>query len=102
MVMDKLTSRKFWMALAAFFGSIATGVAALHSGYEIVAGIGVGCGIVAAAASAVVYTLAEASIDKAAVSSNQTMTTTSTSVTATSASQKAVEAALLPSKEEQK
>ena len=92
---SKFASRKFWACIVAFFGSIAGGIAALNSGNDVVAGIGIAAGIIAGAASAVCYVLAEASIDKAAVEANQTVTTNTntTSVSATSASQKAVEAA---------
>mgnify|MGYP006939767246 CR=1 FL=1 len=59
-VARKLTSRKFWICTAAFLGSIGASIAALQTGNQVVAGIGIVCGI----ASAAIYAAAEAAVDK--------------------------------------
>ena len=59
----KLKSRKFWICVAAFLGSIGTSVAALHSGNEIVSSIGIVCAILSAA----IYAFCEAWVDGKAV-----------------------------------
>lgn len=63
----KWTSRKFWICVAAFLGSIGTSIAALHTGNEIVSAIGVVCAIVSAA----IYAFCEAWVDGKAVSSKK-------------------------------
>lgn len=63
----KWTSRKFWICVAAFLGSIGTSIAALHSGNEIVSAIGVVCAIVSAA----IYAFCEAWVDGKAVSNKK-------------------------------
>lgn len=60
---NKLTSRKFWISVAAFLGSIAASVAGLTTGEKWITIIGVICGMLSAA----VYAALEASIDRAAV-----------------------------------
>lgn len=62
----KLTSRKFWMALAAFLGSIGASVAGLGAGNEQIAIVGVSC----ATLSAAIYAAAEAYVDAARESSH--------------------------------
>ena len=59
----KWTSRKFWICVAAFLGSIGTSIAALHTGNEIVSSIGIVCAIVSAA----IYAFCEAWVDGKAV-----------------------------------
>ena len=59
----KWTSRKFWICVAAFLGSIGTSIAALHTGNEIVSAIGIVCAIVSAA----IYAFCEAWVDSKAV-----------------------------------
>lgn len=59
----KWKSRKFWICVAAFLGSIGTSVAALHTGNEIVSAIGVVCAIFSAA----IYSFCEAWVDSKAV-----------------------------------
>lgn len=59
----KWTSRKFWICVAAFLGSIGTSIAALHTGNEIVSAIGIVCAIVSAA----IYAFCEAWVDSRAV-----------------------------------
>ena len=61
----KWKSRKFWICVAAFLGSIGTSVAALHTGNEIVSAIGVVCAIFSAA----IYAFCEAWVDSKAVDS---------------------------------
>ena len=46
---EKLTSRKFWICVAAMLASIATSISGLHSGNEVIATIGVICGVISAA-----------------------------------------------------
>lgn len=74
---DKLTSRKFWMAVAAFLGSIAATIGGLVTDHEIVAVIGIVCG----ALSAAIYAAAEAYVDAADASQvNLTVMTDDTRV----------------------
>lgn len=60
---EKLTSRKFWICVAAMLASIATSISGLHSGNEVIATIGVICGVISAA----IYAFCEAWVDAAAV-----------------------------------
>lgn len=62
--MDKLKSRKFWICVAAFLASIATSIAGLSTSNDIVAAIGIVCGIISAA----IYAFCEAWVDGKAVS----------------------------------
>ena len=64
-VMNKLTSRKFWICVAAFLGSIAASIGGLSLGNEVVAGIGVVCSVFSAA----IYAAAEAYVDGASIKS---------------------------------
>ena len=59
MMIEKLTSRKFWICVAAFLASIATSVAGLKSDNQTVAIIGMICGILSAA----IYAFCEAWVD---------------------------------------
>lgn len=59
----KLTSRKFWICVAAFLASIAVSISGLHSNDTTVVAIGTICGIISAA----IYAACEALIDAAAV-----------------------------------
>ena len=59
----KLTSRKFWISIAAFLGSIAASVAGLTTGEKWITITGVVCGILSAA----IYNACEAVVDKEAV-----------------------------------
>ena len=74
-MIEKLQSRKFWICLAAFLGSISTGIAGAVSGNDVIAGIGIGCGIFSAA----IYSACEAAVDRARINANTTETYTSTS-----------------------
>lgn len=67
---EKLTSRKFWVCVAAFLGSIGTSIAGLATNNEIIAGIGVVCSILSAA----VYAFCESWVDAANVSSTTKQT----------------------------
>lgn len=60
----KLTSRKFWVAVAAMLASIATSVAGMQSGSDAVMMIGTVCGV----ASAAIYAFTEAWVDAARLS----------------------------------
>lgn len=57
--MSKLHSRKFWVSVAAFLGSVGTSIAGLASDNETVVVIGVIC----ATLSAAIYAAAEAYVD---------------------------------------
>lgn len=59
--MKKYLSRKFILSAAAFLGSIGTSIAALNTGNQILAGIGLFCAIISAA----MYAAAEAAVDAA-------------------------------------
>lgn len=63
-IKDKLTSRKFWICVAAFLGSIATSISGIVTSNQTVIIIGTVCGIVSAA----IYAFCEAWVDSKAVS----------------------------------
>lgn len=58
---SKLTSRKFWISIAAFLGSVGTSVAGFTTGSETVTIIGAIC----ATLSAAIYAACEAHVDAA-------------------------------------
>ena len=58
---NKLTSRKFWISVAAFLGSIAASVAGITTGEKWVTITGVICGMLSAA----IYSACEAGVDAA-------------------------------------
>lgn len=60
---EKLTSRKFWVCVAAFLGSIATSIAGIYTSNQTVTIIGTVCGILSAA----IYAFCEAWVDAKAV-----------------------------------
>lgn len=60
---NKLSSRKFWISVAAFLGSIATSIAGLATGEKWVTIVGVVCGMFSAA----IYAAIEAYIDAKAI-----------------------------------
>ena len=60
---SKLSSRKFWICVAAFLGSIAASIAGLCTSNQIVASIGIVAGILSAA----IYAFCEAWVDSKAV-----------------------------------
>ena len=73
--MGKLKSRKFWISIAAFLGSIATSITGLATDEKWITITGVVCGMLSAA----IYTASEAYIDgqsAASSTTNQTVNTT--------------------------
>lgn len=60
---DKLTSRKFWICVAAFLGSVATSISGIVTSNQTIIIVGTVCGIISAA----IYAAAEAAIDVKAV-----------------------------------
>ena len=84
-IMHKFTSRKFWLAVAAFLASFAAGVTGIADPSVCA---------VCMALSAGIYAACEAYVDGQAAKSVQTIN--STSVTATATSPKVVEKALAP------
>lgn len=58
---NKLTSRKFWISVAAFLGSLAASIAGLTTGEQWITITGVVCGMLSAA----IYSAAEAYTDGA-------------------------------------
>lgn len=60
---EKLTSRKFWMCVAAFLGSIATSISGIVTNNQNITIIGTVCGIISAA----IYAFCEAWVDSKAV-----------------------------------
>jgi len=61
--MSKLTSRKFWICVAAFLASVATSISGLVTDNQTVTIIGTVCGILSAA----IYAFCEAWVDGKAV-----------------------------------
>lgn len=62
-MMNKLTSRKFWICVAAMLASIATSIAGIQTQNTTIATIGTVCAIVSAA----IYAFCEAWVDGKAV-----------------------------------
>lgn len=60
---EKLTSRKFWLCVSAFLGSIATSISGLVTDNQYVITIGVVAGILSVA----IYSFCEAWVDGKAV-----------------------------------
>lgn len=56
---EKLTSRKFWLAAAAFLASVGTGISGITTGNNTIASIGIFCTVI----SAGIYAAAEAYVD---------------------------------------
>ena len=61
--MEKLTSRKFWICVAAFLASVATSIAGMATDNQTVLIIGTVCGILSAA----IYAFCEAWVDGKAI-----------------------------------
>ncbi len=61
--MNKLTSRKFWICVAAFLGSIATSISGIVTDNQTIIILCTVCGIVSAA----IYAFCEAWVDSKAV-----------------------------------
>ena len=57
--MEKLTSRKFWICVAAFLASVATSTAGIAKDNEVIMTVGAVCGMVSAA----IYAFCEAWVD---------------------------------------
>lgn len=85
--LQKLTSRKFWVCVAAFLGSIGTSIAGIATGDSAVAGVGVVCATVSAA----IYAAVEASVDYGRETSNITQTIKQVSATATASDKATVQ-----------
>lgn len=60
---QKLSSRKFWVCVAAFLGSVAASIAGICTSNNVVTTIGMTCGILSAA----IYSFCEAWVDGKAV-----------------------------------
>lgn len=60
---EKLTSRKFWICVAAFLASIATSIAGLATANQVITIVGTTAGILSAA----IYAFCEAWVDGKAV-----------------------------------
>lgn len=65
--MKKLTSRKFWICVAAFLASIAASIAGITTENQTVLIVGTVCGILSAA----IYAAAEAWVDGKAVKQDE-------------------------------
>ena len=65
--MSKLTSRKFWICVAAFLASIATSIAGISTSNQTVIVVGTVCGILSAA----IYAFCEAWVDGKAVNQDE-------------------------------
>lgn len=59
----KLASRKFWLCVAAFLGSVATSISGIVTDNKYVTTLGVVCGVLSAA----IYAFCEAWVDSKAV-----------------------------------
>ena len=66
-LIKKLTSRKFWLCVAAFLGSVATSISGIATGNQTIATVGVVCGVLSAA----IYAAAEAYVDAKAVNNQE-------------------------------
>ena len=63
---NKLTSRKFWICVAAFLGSVAASISGIVTDNQYVTSIGIAAGVLSAA----IYAFCEAWVDANAVSSD--------------------------------
>lgn len=66
-IIRKLTSRKFWIAVAAFLASIGSSIAGYQSGNETLQTVGIVC----ATASAAIYAACEAVVDVSRKADNE-------------------------------
>ncbi len=66
-ILKKLTSRKFWICVAAFLGSVAASISGIATGNQAIATIGVIAGVLSAA----IYAAAEAYVDAKAVNAQE-------------------------------
>ena len=60
---EKLASRKFWICVAAFLGSIAASISGIATSNQTITTIGIVCGVLSAA----IYAFCEAWVDGKAV-----------------------------------
>ena len=66
-LIKKITSRKFWICVAAFLGSVAASISGIATGNQTIATIGVIAGVLSAA----IYAAAEAYVDAKAVNAQE-------------------------------
>lgn len=66
-IKNKLTSRKFWICVAAFLGSVAASISGIVTDNKWVATIGMAAGVLSAA----IYAFCEAWVDGKAVNKNE-------------------------------
>ena len=83
----KLSSRKFWLAVAAFLASIGASIKALTTDDGIVAAVGIICAVFSAA----IYAAVEAYVDGQRLQSNANVTSTTTTKTISATSSNAKE-----------
>ena len=83
--MNKLGSRKFWMAVAAFLASIGTSIGAFATSNDTIAAVGIVCAMLSAA----IYAAAEAYVDGRSLQSNANITSTTTTKTISATSSNA-------------
>lgn len=69
-IKSKLTSRKFWICVAAFLASIAVSISGITTSNTAVTTVGTVCGIISAA----IYAFCEAWVDGKAVASDVEVT----------------------------
>ena len=62
-IKEKLTSRKFWICVAAFLGSIAASISGIATDNKYIATLGITAGVISAA----IYAFCEAWVDGKAV-----------------------------------
>lgn len=62
-IINKLTSRKFWICVAAFLGSVAASISGIVTDNQTITTIGIIAGVLSAA----IYAAAEAFVDAKAV-----------------------------------
>ena len=65
---EKLTSRKFWICVAAFLGSLGAGIGGVVAGNKTLTIIGAACGVLSAA----IYAFCEAWVDGKAAENQAT------------------------------
>lgn len=64
---SKLTSRKFWVSVAAFLGSVAAGISGIVTDKQAVTVVSIVCAVLSAA----IYAACEAYVDAAAVGTGE-------------------------------
>ncbi len=87
--MSKLTSRKFWLAVAAFLASIGGSITGIVTNNEVLMSIGIACTVFSAA----IYAAAEAYVDGKSAASE------TIAITATTSSKDVVEQVIAASKQ---